>query len=172
MDKRIYCIGKIKNGNQEIFLAEGKETPSKRISIVSVKLVREASFLYKQRRISGPSDVYDMAKEFLEAEDREKLIVCCLDTKNQPLAINVVSVGSLNSSIVHPREIFKAAILCNSAGIILLHNHPSGDPTPSDEDIKATQRITECGKLMGIDLLDHVIVGNEKFCSLREKGIL
>jgi DNA repair protein RadC len=172
MDKRIYCIGKIKNGNQEILLAEGKDTPSKRISIVSVKLVRESSFLYKQRRITSPSEAYEMVREFLEEEDRERLIACFVDTKNQPLAINVVSVGSLNSSIVSPREIFKAAILCNSAGLILFHNHPSGDTTPSDEDLKATSRVQECGKLLGIDLLDHIIVGNGSYCSLKEKGII
>lgn len=172
MDKRVYCVGKISNGNQEILLAEDKSSPSKRISIVSVKLVRETSFLYKQRRITSPLEAYEMMKGFLEEEDREKLISCFLDTKNQPLAINVVSIGSLSSSIVHPREIFKAAILCNSAGIILFHNHPSGDPTPSEDDIKATARILECGKLIGIDLLDHIIVGNGTYCSLKEKGIV
>lgn len=172
MDKRIYCVGKISNGNQEILLAEGKDYPSKRINIVSVKLVRESSFLYDKRRITSPTDAYELGKGFLEESDREQLLVCCLDTKNQPLAISVVSIGSLNSSIVHPREIFKAAILCNSAGIILFHNHPSGDPTPSEEDIKATERIKECGKLIGIDLLDHIIVGNNTYCSLKYKGIV
>ena len=169
MDKRIYYVGKTFEENQESLLDDLKNVPAKRINIVSVKLVREASFLYDKRRISSPSDAYELGKGFLEESDREQLMVCCLDTKNQPLAINVVSIGTLNSSLVHPREIFKAAILCNSAGIILFHNHPSGDPTPSEEDIIATARIKECGKLLGIELLDHIIVGNDTFCSLKDK---
>lgn len=97
----------------------------------------------------------------MEEIDREQLIVCCLDTKNQPLNIHVVSMGSLNASIIHPREIFKTTILSNAASIILYHNHPSGDPTPSSEDLSATGRIHDCGKLMGIDLLDHIIIGED-----------
>lgn len=172
MDKRVYCVGKISKGNQEILVAESKDGPAKRISIVSVKLVRETSFLYNKRRITCSKDAYEVGKGFLENSDREQLIVCCVDTKNQPQAISVVSVGSLNSSIVHPREIFKAAILSNSASIILYHNHPSGDPTPSEDDIRATARILECGKLMGIELLDHIIVGEDSYISLKEKGLI
>jgi len=97
-------------------------------------------------------------------------LACFLDTKSQPIAIHVVSVGSLNSSIIHPREIFKVAVLSNAASMILYHNHPSGDPTPSMEDYSATERIQECGKLMGIDVLDHIIVGDEVYYSMREKG--
>ena len=96
-----------------------------------------------------------------------------MDTKNQPVSINVVSVGSLNSSIVHPREVFKVAILSNAASIIIFHNHPSGDPTPSREDVNVTNRLKEAGKLIGIDLIDHIIIGSENsYCSLKEEGIL
>lgn len=108
----------------------------------------------------------------MEESDREQLLVCCLDAKNQPTAINVVSIGNLNSSIVHPREAFKPAILSNSASIILFHNHPSGDPTPSKEDTNITDRLKECGDILGIKLIDHIIIGDNSYCSLKEKGII
>lgn len=146
--------------------------PSKRINIVSIKMVREASVLYDIRKIDSPKDGAELGKRFLQDLDREQLIVCCLDTKNQPTAINVVSVGSLNTSIVHPREVFKPAILSNSASIILFHNHPSGDPAPSREDISITERIKESGNILGIKLIDHIIIGNDSYCSLKERGIV
>nr|WP_253200627.1 JAB domain-containing protein [Clostridium sp. CF012] len=136
-------------------------------------MVREATMLYDIRRISSPADAVELGRRFLDELDREQLLLCCLDTKNQPIALNVVSVGSLNSSIVHPREVFKVAILSNAASIILYHNHPSGDPTPSSEDTSITNRLKECGKLIGIELIDHIIIGSEgRYCSLKEKGIL
>lgn len=146
--------------------------PAKRINIVSIKMVREASVLYDIRKIDSPKDGVELGKRFLQDLDREQLIVCCLDTKNQPTAINVVSVGSLNTSIVHPREVFKPAILSNSASIILFHNHPSGDPEPSKEDISISQRIKESGIILGIKLIDHIIIGNDSYCSLKERGIV
>lgn len=146
--------------------------PAKRINIVSIKMVREASVLYDIRKIDSPKDGAELGKKFLDDLDREQLIVCCLDTKNQPTAINVVSVGSLNTSIVHPREVFKPAILSNSASIILFHNHPSGDAEPSKEDISITERIKESGNILGIKLIDHIIIGNDSYCSLKERGIV
>ena len=146
--------------------------PAKRINIVSIKMVREASVLYDIRKIDSPKDGAELGKRFLQDLDREQLIVCCLDTKNQPTAINVVSVGSLNTSIVHPREVFKPAILSNSASIILFHNHPSGDPEPSKEDISISERIKESGIILGIKLIDHIIIGNDSYCSLKEGGIV
>lgn len=144
--------------------------PAKRVNIVSLKLVRESSVLYKERQIKSPEDAYKLLKPFLVEADREKFVVVCLDTKNQPTAINICHVGSLNASIVHPREVFKSAILSNSASIIVAHNHPSSDPTPSREDIDVTRRLVEAGRIVGIELLDHVIVGEERFVSLKEKG--
>lgn len=95
-----------------------------------------------------------------------------MDTKNQPTFVNVVSIGTLNSSLVHPREVFKVAILGNSVSIIVAYNHPSGDPTPSKEDITITARLKEAGKIIGIDILDHLIIGEDKHISFKEKGIL
>lgn len=144
----------------------------KRVNIVSIKLVKESSVIYKNRKIGSPSDAVELVRHFIESSDRELLIVCCLDTKNQPTAIHTVSIGSLNSSIVHPREVFKTAILSNSASIIIFHNHPSGDPSPSSEDISVTTRLKECGKIIGIELIDHIIVGDNNFVSIKEKGII
>lgn len=175
MSKSLYCVGKkiedkmvIEVGNKET-----ENTHAKRVNIVSIKMVREGSILYNKRKITSPLDAVNLGKQFLEDADREALIACCLDTKNQPISLNVISIGSLNSSIVHPREVFKVAILSNAASIIIFHNHPSGDPTPSKEDIHVTNRLKESGNLIGIDLIDHIIIGSEgSYCSLKEKGIL
>jgi len=154
-------------------ISNRKNEPAKRVNIVSIKMVREGSILYNVRKISSPADAVELGRRFLEECDREQLIVCCLDTKNQPLSINVASIGSINSSIVHPREIFKVAVLSNSASIVIFHNHPSGDVAPSSEDINITHRLKEAGKIIGIELIDHIIIGSEgKYCSLKEKGIL
>lgn len=146
---------------------------AKRVDIVSLKVVKESSLLYRKRKISSPSDAIEIGRSMLDGSDREKLLLCCLNTKNEPTNLNIVSIGSLNSSIVHPREVFKLAILGNSASIILFHNHPSGDTTPSKEDINITERIKEAGKIIGIELIDHIILGDEnKYTSLKEKGII
>ena len=126
--------------------------------------------LYKQRRVRSPQDSYELFKEYLGEVDREHFVVMCLDTKNQPTNISTVHIGSLNASIVHPREVMKTAILSNAASIICCHPHPSGDPAPSPEDIEVTERLAEAGKLIGIELLDHIIIGDDRFISLKEKG--
>ncbi len=123
-------------------------------------------------KITRPKDGADYVMESMRHLKQEILKVIMLNTKNVVIHIMDVSKGSLNSSIVHPREVFSEAVKYSSASIILCHNHPSGDPTPSSEDISITQRIKECGKLMGIELLDHIIIGNGKYISLKEKGIL
>lgn len=149
---------------------EGKCEPAKRVNIVSLKLVKESSILYKERAVRSPEDGYKLLKMFLADKDREHFIVVALDTKNQPVSINVCHIGSLNSSIVHPREVMKTAILSNASSIICGHNHPSGKVEPSREDIEITKRLVEAGKIIGIDVLDHIIVGDETFTSLKEKG--
>ena len=147
--------------------------PAKRVDIVTVKLVRESSVLYKDRTIDSPADSVNLLEQFLKDEDRERFMVLCLDTKNQPTAIHTVSIGTLNSSVVHPREVFKVAILANSNAIILGHNHPSGLTDPSRQDVEVTQRLVEAGKVLGIEVLDHIIIGsNSRYVSFKEKGIL
>ncbi|WP_195513945.1 JAB domain-containing protein [Turicibacter sanguinis] len=113
-----------------------------------------------------------MIKEQLEGLDREQFIIACLNTKNEPTNITVVSVGSLNRAIVHPREVFKTAILSNAASAMVFHNHPSGESIPFDQDIQLTHRLVEAGELLGIKLLDHLIIGDGCFISLKEKGYL
>ena len=151
---------------------ESKE-PSKRIDIVTLKMVRDATILYSPRRLHSPNDAAGLARNFLEECDREKFIVICLSTKNEPCCINISSIGSLNTSIVHPREVFKAALLSNAAAVILAHNHPSGDTTPSQEDIDVTNRLAEAGQIIGIQVMDHIIIGSEnRFLSFKEQSLL
>ncbi len=145
---------------------------AKRVDIVSIKIIKESSVLYANRKIATPEDCVVLVKHLLEDSDREKLVVCCLNTKNEPTSISTVSIGSLNSSIVHPREVFKTAILSNAASVIISHNHPSGDTVPSKEDINITERIKEAGDIIGIKLLDHLIIGDREYLSLKEKGYI
>ena len=145
---------------------------AKRINIVSIKMVKESSFLYQTRTISSPNDAYEMIREQLEGLDREQFMIACLNTKNEPTNISVVAAGTLNKAIVHPREVFKTAILSNAASIMAFHNHPSGETTPSQQDIQLTNRLYEAGELLGIKLLDHLIIGDGTFTSLKEKGYL
>lgn len=99
-------------------------------------------------------------------------MMLALDTKNKVIGIFEISTGSLNASIIHPRDVFQRAILCNAASVILVHNHPSGDPTPSPEDVALTKKLVEAGRVMDISVLDHVICGEGGFVSLRERGEL
>jgi len=119
-------------------------------------------------RFTSPSQVYQMFSE-LRSEAKEHFITLHLDGKNRIVAMDKVSSGSLNQSIVHPREVFKTALLSSAASIILIHNHPSGDPAPSQEDIEVTRRLTEAGGILGIKVLDHIVVGNT-YHSFTENG--
>lgn len=140
------------------------------IQTVSIKLVKESTAKYETNRVSSPTSAYDIAKQFLQDVDREHFIVMCLDTKNKVNAINTVSIGSINATTLHPREVFKPAILSNSASIIVAHNHPSGDAEPSPEDVHMTKRLVEVGELMGIPCLDHIVIGDGYFVSLKQRG--
>lgn len=122
--------------------------------------------------ISHPGDVYRLLKAEYRGLEQEVLKVLLLDTKNGVKRIETVFVGSLNVSIIHPREIFKAAIRQSAAAIIISHNHPSGSAQPSREDIAATKNLQKAGELVEIKLLDHVIIGNEEYVSLREEGLI
>ena len=123
-------------------------------------------------KISQPKDAAFLVMEEMRYLKQEVLKIILLNTKNAVMLVKNISVGSLNSSIVHPREVFTEPLKKCCASIIVCHNHPSGDPSPSQEDINITHRLKECGKLLGIDLLDHVIIGNGNYVSLKEKGIL
>lgn len=149
-----------------------KNLRSKRVDIVSIKMCKESSILYEPRTITSPFDGVKLLRPFLENQDREQFIVVCLDSKCQPTAIHVCIIGTLNTSLVHPREVFKVAILSNASSILIAHNHPSGDPEPSNEDVQITKRINEAGNIMGIKLVDHIIIGdNGRYVSMKEKRI-
>jgi DNA repair protein RadC len=123
-------------------------------------------------KISNPEDIVEIVMEDMRYLKKEHLRTIFLNTKNIVIDVKDLSIGSLNSSIVHPREIFSEAIRKSSSSIVICHNHPSGDPTPSQEDINITKRLYEVGKLVGIDLLDHVIIGDGRYISLKEKSII
>ncbi|MDO5039299.1 DNA repair protein RadC [Clostridium sp.] len=124
------------------------------------------------KRVTSPNDVASMLYGEMGTFNQEVLKLIILNTKNEIIKIKDVFKGSLNSSLIHPREIFNEAIRNSAASIIICHNHPSGDPTPSDEDIKVTIRLKECGEIIGIKLIDHVVIGRNIYVSLKEKGIL
>ena len=145
-----------------------------RINFYSLKIVKEDSTLYKTAVIKSPVEVYQAAKQLLalHEEPEEHFCIFCLNNKNKIVGVHTISIGSLNASIVHPREVFKAAMLNNASGIICLHNHPSGDPEPSREDIEITRRLVEAGEIIGIKVLDHVIIGEQGYISTKERGLI
>ncbi|MDV0444986.1 hypothetical protein MmiAt1_05380 [Methanimicrococcus sp. At1] len=121
-----------------------------------------------KRKINGPDDIFQYIYPKIREEKQEKFMILCLDTKNQIISDVTIFVGSLDCSIVQPREIFKAALLESAASIVLIHNHPSGDPEPSREDIVITNRIIDNGKLLGIRVWDHLIIGDGCYVSMNE----
>jgi DNA repair protein RadC len=149
-----------------------------RIVKYKVQLVKERSCLYAtedgSKAISSPQGAYEAIEKTLNlsSEPKENFGILALNTKNHPIGLHIISVGSINASIASPRDVFMAACLNNAAAIILFHNHPSGDPTPSSEDVVATNRLCEAGKIMGIQVLDHIIIGENGFKSLKENGYL
>ena len=123
-----------------------------------------------KQKISSPEDVYRLIYPKMREQKKELFIELCLDTKNRIIREEIISVGSLNANIVHPREVFKLALAESAAHIIVAHNHPSGDPAPSREDIEITKKLAQTGIIMGITLLDHVIIGDGRHFSMKEAG--
>lgn len=126
----------------------------------------------RRAAIRSPQDGAQYVMEEMRHLTQEHFVCLYLNTKNEVLHKQTVFIGSLNASIVHPREVFKEAFRRSAASIICFHNHPSGDPTPSREDVEVTKRLVKCGHMLGIDVLDHIVIGNEKYTSLKEKGYL
>ena len=140
-----------------------------------LELVKEESHKYEvETRISCPKDIYEVLTKVcrIQCNAEEVFILITLNTKNIITGYFEVHRGTINTSLVHPREVFKRALLNNASNIMVAHNHPSGDPNPSKEDIQITERLKEAGNLLGINLLDHIIVGEDKYMSLKEKGVL
>ena len=144
----------------------------KGFSLYSLRLVKSKTIPYGGTGISinNASIAAEVARLYYRGTDREIFSVLLLNTKNQLIGANIVSVGNLNSCLVHPREVFKAAVMSNAFEIILIHNHPSGDPTPSREDIEITRRMVQAGNLLDIPVIDHIILGEDSYVSMREKG--
>lgn len=140
--------------------------------VVRIKqVIQEAETPFLKKKISGPDMAKEMARHFIGDEDREVFLVMCLNTKSQITAVHRCHIGSLNASLVHPRDVFKASILNNSASIVVAHVHPSQDCFPSTEDGQVTKRLVEAGKILGIEVLDHIIVNATGGCySFRESG--
>lgn len=140
-----------------------------------LELVKESSKIYDvEHKVNNPQDVRDYVEEVFRISNQAEEIMALLvvNTKNAVVGAFEVSRGSLNASIVHPREVFKRALLLNGNAIFLAHNHPSGEITPSREDRDVTERIKEAGEIMGIKLLDHLIIGDGKYYSFKEKGLI
>jgi len=138
--------------------------------MVSLRLVRERTVPYQTRSLENSQAVYEMFRHLAEDLDREALWVACLDTKNKVTCLSQVSLGTVNSAPAHPREIMITALAANAWGIILVHNHPSGDPEPSREDRQVTLQVKAAGQILGIKLLDHLIVGDGRFYSFADNG--
>jgi DNA repair protein RadC len=126
----------------------------------------------KTERISTPEQVWDLMSPLMVDQEREKFFCICLSTKNHIKLINEVSVGSNSASIVHPRELFREAVRLSAGSVVVVHNHPSGDTTPSGADIQLTRRLVKAGDTLGIEVLDHVIIGEGGYTSLRDEGLM
>jgi DNA repair protein RadC len=125
---------------------------------------------YKSKELTDPEKVYRLIKSKLKDSHKEHFYIIALNSRNQSIA--EVSVGSLNASIVHPREVFAEAIKNKAASVVFAHNHPSGDPEPSEDDLVLTKRLVESGKILGIEVFDHIIVAKDEFFSFKDKGII
>lgn len=146
-----------------------------KLQFYSLKLIKESKAPYLANNvINSPQDGFNFLHDIVKLHENaeEYLYMIALGTKNNILGVAEVSHGSINSSIVTPREVFKRAFLMNATGIIIAHNHPSGNPQPSKEDIDITLRLNECSKILGVGLLDHIIIGENRFISLKDKGTI
>lgn len=157
---------------EELTAIKGIGTVKAVVVLAAIELGNRINQLKPQERycIRSPEDGANFVMEEMRMLKQEHFVCIFLNTKNQVIHRQTVFIGSLNASIVHPREVFREAVKRAAASIICCHNHPSGDPSPSQEDIQVTKRLAECGKMIGIELLDHLVIGDHKFISLKEKG--
>lgn len=148
-------------------------TKENRINVVNVRLVKEPS-IYSADPIRTPEDVLRAVADELKTYDREVFAIINLKTNGQIINLNICSVGTLNASLISPREVFKSSILSNAAGFIAIHNHPSGSITPSAEDKEVTERLMACGEFLDIKMLDHIIVAGETgdMLSMKSEGMM
>ena len=153
---------------------DGRPARPYRVPVYRVTLVRESRLPHAQPQLRSSRDAALLSRQYLGEVDREHFMVAMLDQKHKVICINTVSMGSLTASVVHPRKVFKPAILSNAAALLCCHNHPSGAPQPSQEDRALTKRLVDVGKLLGIALLDHIILGDgsEAYYSFADEQML
>jgi len=138
---------------------------------LSRRILSQAKW-FSNQKVTSPREIADIFIPMLRDDTKERFIVVCLNSSNKIIKHETISIGSLNSSVVHPREIFKVAIDCSSASIILIHNHPSGNPEPSNEDIRITKKVVESGKILDIPVFDHLIIAGDTYTSFVEKRLI
>lgn len=138
------------------------------ISVVKVQLVREKEMPYQSVNIQSPHEAVSLIRDYMGDLDRENFVILCLNAKAIPTHIETVAIGSINRTIISPREAMKTAILSNAASVMVFHNHPSGDAEPSREDLLMTKRLKDAFNIVGIDFFDHIVIGEEDFTSIRE----
>ncbi len=157
-------------GNLELI----KQSPLYHMHGLGLKVIRECPYdVVGGIQITKPSETYPLLEDLLKGEEKEHFYSILLNTRSEIQGVDLVSVGSLNASLVHPREVFRLPVICAAASIIVAHNHPSGSPTPSSADIDLTERLVKAGEIMGIELLDHIVYGDPgHFMSLREGGVM
>lgn len=148
-------------------------SPTYRVPLVSLRLVREREIKFDAvPKVLAPGDVVPVLRQVIGGADREVMVAVCLDMKNRITAVNGVSIGTLTATHAVGREVFKAAVLANSAAIIVGHNHPSGDPAPSQSDFTAARSLKQAGEVLGVALLDFVVLGADRYVSFLEHGLL
>lgn len=153
--------------------ATGRDSWLLESAMYELKVIRERRPGTSPRRVvRNARTIYEVFQPRFTLADREEFLVVPLDAKHAILGFHVVSVGSLTSSLVHPREVYKVAILANAAALVFVHNHPSGDPTPSAQDIALTRRLAEVGDMVGITVLDHIVMGDNRYVSFAEDGYM
>lgn len=151
----------------------GRKRNDEKVQVINIRMVKEPS-LYSTERIRSPEDALRVIAAELSTYDREVFAILNLKTNGQPINLNICSIGTVDSSVVSPREVFKSAVLQNSSSYIAIHNHPSGSITPSQEDKDVTRRLLACSDLIGIPMLDHLIVAGDtgEMYSFKSEGLL
>ncbi len=151
----------------------GKDKAATLVAVFELsRRIQSQEKFYSERKITSPREIADIYIPLLRDELKERFIIVCLSSANKIIKHEIISIGNLNSSVVHPREVFKVAIDYSSASIIIIHNHPSGNPEPSNEDIAITRKIVEAGKILDIPVFDHIIIAGNTFTSFVEKRLL
>ena len=157
----------------DIQLPVQMEVPKKRIQIVETRLIRKTSLLYERRTVCTPAMAAKLMKQLYESYDREYLYALYLTIKCEPIAVELISIGTLDATFICPKDILKTALLCSAYGFLIFHNHPSGgDVVASQEDVKATKRLRDASTLMGIKMIDHIIVSDTGYISLKEQELI